>query len=66
MDVRDGQLLSPSDVSLLYFERTGDTVSIRELALDGSGNIANAPSGYRAFFLDEERRLLGVSGVRDR
>jgi hypothetical protein len=60
MEVRGGRL-RPEDVSLLYFERHekhGATIHNLELAKDGS--ITNPPPGYRQFFLDEERSLLGV------
>jgi hypothetical protein len=60
MEVRGGHL-RPEDVSLLYFERHekhGATIHNLELAKDGS--ITNPPPGYRQFFLDEERSLLGV------
>jgi hypothetical protein len=60
MEVGRGQL-RPEDVSLLYFERHekhGATIHNLELAKDGS--ITNPPPGYRQFFLDEERSLLGV------
>jgi energy-coupling factor transporter ATP-binding protein EcfA2 len=60
MDVRDGKHgLRPEDVSLLYFERQGGESHIHPLILDESGNIVNAPPGYRSFFLEEERRFLG-------
>ncbi len=60
MDVRDGKHgLRPEDVSLLYFERQGGESHIHPLTLDASGNIENAPPGYRSFFLEEERRFLG-------
>jgi len=60
MDVREGKHgLRPEDVSLLYFERQGGESHIHPLILDESGNIVNAPPGYRSFFLEEERRFLG-------
>jgi predicted ATPase len=60
MDVRDRKHgLRPEDVSLLYFERQGGESHIHPLILDESGNIVNAPPGYRSFFLEEERRFLG-------
>ena len=60
MDIRDSKDLKPSDVSILYFERNNTGVSISPLEVDKFGNIVNAPTGYRQFFLEEERRLLGV------
>jgi hypothetical protein len=59
MEVRDGKVLKPEDVSLLYFERADGDVRIHSLEIDRMGNIVNAPKGYRQFFLEEEKRLLG-------
>ena len=59
MDVRDGVAgLKPSDVSILYFERTGLEVKIHSLEIDEEGNILNAPDGYRSFFMEEVSRSL--------
>lgn len=59
MDIRDKKGLTPADVSLLYFERRNGAAQIHGLELDEHGNILDPPSGYRSFFLEEERRLLG-------
>jgi hypothetical protein len=59
MEVRQGRL-RPEDVSLLYFERQKTGATIYNLELDRSGTIVNPPPGYRRFFLEEERNLLGV------
>jgi len=59
MEVRDGTL-NPSDVSLLYFERLKHGSLIHNLELDKNGSITNPPPGYRQFFMNEERSLLGV------
>jgi len=59
MDVREGRQLVPDDVSILYFDRQDGGVAIRPLHLDNLGNIVGAPPGYRQFFLNEEKRLLG-------
>jgi hypothetical protein len=59
MEVRAKDKLSPEDVALLYFERKDGGVVIDHLRIDNHGNIVNAPPGYRQFFLEEERRLLG-------
>lgn len=59
MEVRHGTL-RPGDVSLLYFERQKHGAMIHNLELDKDGGIANPPAGYRQFFLNEERDLLGV------
>jgi len=59
MEVRAGTLRC-DDVSLLYFERQKHGATIHNLELDQEGNITNPPTGYRQFFLNEERDLLGV------
>ncbi|MBI3329880.1 MAG: DUF3696 domain-containing protein [Nitrospinae bacterium] len=59
MDIRDGKHLNPGDVAILYFERTGGDAQIHTIEIDGFGNLVDVPSGYRQFFLEEERRLLG-------
>lgn len=59
MEVREGKL-RPDDVSLLYFERQKHGATIHNLELDKNGSITNPPAGYRQFFLNEERDLLGV------
>jgi hypothetical protein len=59
MEVRDKHL-QPEDVSLLYFQREEHGAVIHNLTLDKDGNIANPPSDYRQFFLNEERSLLGI------
>jgi len=59
MDVRDGKTgLKPEDVSVLYFERTGLDVQIHSLRFDAQGNVLDAPSGYRQFFLEETHRSV--------
>lgn len=60
MDIRDKKSLAPGDVSILYFERLRGGVKVHRLEIDGFGNIVGAPSTYRQFFLQEERRILGV------
>jgi len=59
-DVRDGKIAS-NDVVILYFERKNGEATIHPLELDDFGNILNAPREYRQFFLDEERKLLGIA-----
>ena len=61
MDVRDGvSALKPEDVSILFFERKDLDVHIHSLRIDEEGNILDAPEGYRAFFMEETRRDLGL------
>jgi len=59
MEVRRKRL-APHDVSLLYFERLGNGAHINNLELDKTGSIINPPHGFRQFFLNEERDLLGI------
>lgn len=59
-EVRGGTHLRPEDVSLLYFERDEHGATIHNLELGKGGSIANPPTGFRQFFLDEERRLLDI------
>lgn len=60
MDVRDKKSIKPSDISVLFFERQGVEVIVHPMEIDGAGNLLKAPRSYRRFFLDEERRLLGI------
>ncbi|MCY4461722.1 MAG: AAA family ATPase [Albidovulum sp.] len=61
MDVRDGRTdLKPDDVSILFFERHGEEVEIHSIGIDKEGNILDAPSSYRQFFMDEVNRSLGL------
>lgn len=59
MDIRDGKQLKPSDVAILYFERIGGAAQVRTMEIDDFGNLIDVPPGYRQFFLEEERRMLG-------
>ena len=61
MDIRDASTpLRPDDVSILFFERGALDVIIHSLRLDQMGNIIDAPSGYRKFFMEETQRSLGL------
>ena len=58
---RDGAAaLKPADVSILYFEHGDLDVRIHSLRLDEQGNVRGAPPSYRAFFMEETRRSLGL------
>lgn len=59
MSIRD-TTLTPDDVSLLFFERSGASVQIHNLTLDDSGTVQDVPDSYRQFFLEEQLSLLGV------
>ena len=61
MDVRDGKgNLNPEDVSILFFERDGLDVRIHSIRVDQEGDILDAPSNYRDFFMRELDRSVGV------
>ncbi len=60
ISVRKG-LLKADDVSILYFEPSGNSVAIHNLTLDQDGNLIDVPVGYRDFFSTETDRLLGFS-----
>ena len=61
MEIRDNNIpLRPEDVSVLFFERTGQHVLIHSLGFDEEGNILGAPIHYRRFFMEEARRFVGL------
>jgi predicted ATPase len=61
MDIRDGRsTLKAKDVVILYFERQGGQATVHPITIDKQGNLVDVPKGYRRFFLEEERRLLGI------
>ena len=53
--------LKPDDVSILYFEPSGNAVTIHNMTLDEHGNLQGAPVGYRDFFVKESDQLLGFA-----
>ena len=59
MLIRDRKI-TPEIVSLLFFERTGASVRIRELPIDEAGGFMEVPQAYRAFFMEEQMRQLGL------
>ncbi len=59
IDVRE-EKISCGDVSILYFEQRRDGVRIHSIQLDAAGNLIDVPDGYRRFFLEEQRRFLGI------
>jgi len=59
MDVRDETTdLQPEDVAILFFEKRNLGVKIHSLSVDSEGNVVNAPSSYRNFFMAETKRSL--------
>jgi AAA domain, putative AbiEii toxin, Type IV TA system/Protein of unknown function (DUF3696) len=59
MDIRDGKHIKPGDVAILYFERMGGDAQVHTIEVDDFGNLIDVPEGYRQFFLEEERHMLG-------
>ena len=59
--VREG-VLRPEELSILYFERSGDGSEsrIHSISVDSQGNVVDPPDSYREFFLEETERLLGL------
>ena len=59
LDIRDKRTqLKPNDVSILYFERVDQDVSIHSIRIDEEGNVLDTPKGYRRFFKDELNRVI--------
>jgi predicted ATPase len=56
--VRPGGLLRPEQLRILYFARREKAVEIHEINFDEQGNMQGQPDDYRAFFLQEQKRLL--------
>ena len=61
MEVRDSEIgVKPEDVSILFFEQSELDVNIHSVRLDENGNVLDAPSSYRKFFMEETRRSIGI------
>jgi len=60
LDLRDGSRVTPEDVKVLYFEKKKGRVEIADMDFDANGNLLDAPASYRTFFLNEEKRMLGL------
>jgi hypothetical protein len=61
MEVRDGTAgLKADDVVILYFDRIGGRAKVHPIYLNERGDLVGVPKTYRTFFLDEEKRLLGI------
>lgn len=59
IEIAKGRIV-PEDVSLVYMEPSHNKVLAHNIKFDKRGNLINAPSGYRDFFLKETDRLLGL------
>lgn len=53
------KLITKEHVQILYLARSGTETKVHPISLDDAGNVVDAPSDYRDFFLREEMRLLG-------
>ena len=51
--------IAPEDVSLIYLEPSGNSVTVHNIRFDEQANLLDAPNGYREFFLQESDKLLG-------
>lgn len=58
--VMEGEL-EPDEVSIAHcaLRVDGKSSQIHNLGMDEDGNLSNVPSGYRSFFMEETKRLLG-------
>lgn len=59
MDLRDKKGVGPEDLLVLYFEKRGSESAVTEMHLGPDGDYEQVPDGYRRFFLEEQRKLLG-------
>lgn len=55
-------VLRPDEFSIAYFALSPDGKSsqVHNLGIDTEGNLSDVPGGYRSFFMDESKRLLGL------
>lgn len=55
------ELLAPEDLSIIYFEphQDGAGSRIHSISIDARGNLEGEPEGFRSFFIEETRDLLG-------
>lgn len=60
MDVQSQKSLRPQDVVVLYFQQERSGVQIHPMTVDENGNFKEVPPGYRWFFLEEQKRFLGI------
>lgn len=58
VDIREGRI-PHEDVSLIYLEPRRRDVQVHNIKFDEQGNLSDAPSSYRQFFLEESDRFLG-------
>ena len=60
IEIQRGKI-DPDQVSVIYLETLKDgSVKAHNISFDQQGNVLNAPSNYRSFFLKEMDRTLGL------
>ena len=52
--------LKPEDFLILYFELKNGETKVYPVTIDSNGNFENQPDSYKAFFLSEDYKLLGL------
>ena len=59
LDIRDKRTeLKAEEVSILYFEREDQDVSIHSIRIDAEGKVLDTPESYRNFFRGELDRVI--------
>ena len=53
------ELIKPEDVSIVYFENSGNNTILHDIGIDRDGNLVDVPKGYHKFFKKESNLLLG-------
>ena len=56
------KVLQPEDLTILYFETDSCKTksNIFRIEVDELANFVNAPNGYRKFYMEETKRLMGL------
>ena len=57
LEVKRGHL-GESDLKIFFLEKKGNQTKLFPLKVDSEGNVLDAPSSYRDFFLREQLALL--------
>ena len=56
--IRKGEI-NYEEAAIFWFEKNEDGVTIHRIDFDEAGNLIDAPSNYRAFFIREQKDFLG-------
>ncbi|MEW5883619.1 MAG: AAA family ATPase [Armatimonadota bacterium] len=59
VEVAEGNI-SPDDVRIYYLELLDGATHVTRINVDKTGGFVDPPQDFRAFFLEEQRRLLGL------